>query len=71
MSGFRQKKNRHNYLETTMKGRLLWCGEYAVGLSGIKSLYSYNYISKTYSTKLRPFVSLKLSGLIVLAECLW
>jgi len=54
-----------------MKGRLLWCGEYAAGLSGITSLYTYNYISKTYSTKLRPFVTLKLSGLIVLAECLW
>jgi len=54
-----------------MKGRLLWCGECEAGLSGITSLYTYNYISKTYSTKLRPFVTLKLSGLIVLAERLW
>jgi hypothetical protein len=46
MSGVRQQ-NGHYYVETTVKGRVLWFGEYAVGLCGITSLYTYNYISKT------------------------
>ena len=70
MNGLRQQKS-NNFVETAMKGRVILCGEYAAGLYRITSLYTFSYVSKTYSTKLRHFVTLKLSGFIVLAECLW